>query len=290
MAPIKPELNPELAPELNPELAAVFAPWLARWGLRRDGAPIVTPSSKLLPVRRGGQAAMLKAAMHAEEIAGHALMGWWDGQGAARLLEAEADAVLLERVVGARSLESMARNGQDDEAMQVLCGAAAALHTPRQMAAPQTLVPLRRWFRALPATAEKRGGVFAKAMATARMLLADPREIRPLHGDIHHGNILDGGERGWLAIDPKGLLGERGYDYANMICNPGVEPSMDQDRISRRVAIVAEASGLGRTRLLQWLLAYCGLSASWTLDGDWQGDARPAVRIAEMAAGWLEAS
>jgi streptomycin 6-kinase len=54
----------------------------------------------------------------------------------------------------------------------------------------------------------------------ADKLLDDPRDIVALHGDIHHGNILDFGERGWLAIDPKGLIGERGFDYANNFCNP----------------------------------------------------------------------
>lgn len=270
------------------DLEDVFAPWLARWGLTADGAPIVTPSSKLLPVRRAGEAAMLKAAMHPEEIAGHALMGWWGGQGADRLLEAHDDAVLLERVIGERSLTAMAEGDEDEAAMRVLCGAAAALHAPRPAPIPPTLVPLARWFRALAPTAQKRGGVFGKALAVSQALLADMREVTPLHGDIHHGNVLDGGPRGWLAIDPKGLLGDRGYDHANMICNPGAAPSLDPARIARRVDLVAEASGLGRTRLLQWLLAYCGLSASWTLDGDWVGDAGPAVRIAEMAAAWLE--
>jgi aminoglycoside/hydroxyurea antibiotic resistance kinase len=41
-----------------------------------------------------------------------------------------------------------------------------------------------------------------------------------LHGDLHHGNVLDFGLRGWLAIDPKGLLGERGFDFANIFTNP----------------------------------------------------------------------
>ncbi|MGA0602368.1 aminoglycoside phosphotransferase family protein [Caulobacter sp. KR2-114] len=274
---------------LEADLAAVFEPWLALWGLEPDGAPIVTPSSKLLPVRRGREAAMLKAAMHAEEIAGHALMGWWAGRGAARLLAAQADAVLLERVVGERSLATMAQAGEDLAAMTVLCDAAAALHAPRAAALPPTLVPLARWFRALAPSADKRGGVLGKAFAISQGLLADQHEVGPLHGDIHHGNILDGGARGWLAIDPKGLLGDRGYDYANMICNPGPEPSQDPARIAARVDLVADRSGLGRERLLRWLLAYCGLSAAWTLDGDWQGDARPALRIAEMAAGWLGA-
>src|SRR6185503_3507272 len=99
-------------------------------------------------------------------------------------------------------------------------------------------------------------------------------------GDIHHDNVLDGGARGWLAIDPKGVLGDRGYDYANMICNPWGASFLEPARIDHRVDLVAERSGLGRTRLLRWLLAYTGLSAAWTLYGDWEGDAGPALRIA----------
>jgi streptomycin 6-kinase len=265
----------------------VFEPWLARWGLAPDGAPIVTQSSQLLPVLRGGEAAMLKAAMHAEEIAGHALMGWWDGYGAVRLLEAEGDAVLLERAVGSRSLADMAHGDDEEAAMRILCDAAARLHAPRSAPIPPTLAPLARWFRELEPGAAKHGGVLGKALAVSRTLLADQQDVRPLHGDIHHDNVLDAGARGWLAIDPKGVLGDRGYDYANMICNPGVAPSLDPGLIGRRVDFVAEVSGLGRTRLLQWLLAYTGLSAAWTLYGDWQGDARPALRIAEIAAGLL---
>jgi len=40
----------------------------------------------------------------------------------------------------------------------------------------------------------------------AQALLADPRDIVRLMATSTHGNVLDGGERGWLAIDPKGLL------------------------------------------------------------------------------------
>ena len=29
-----------------------------------------------------------------------------------------------------------------------------------------------------------------------------------LHGDLHHDNILFDKKRGWLAIDPKGIIGE----------------------------------------------------------------------------------
>ena len=51
----------------------------------------------------------------------------------------------------------------------------------------------------------------ASSLAPPRQpaLAGEPHEIGVLHGDIHHGNILDFGARGWLAIDPKRLQGER---------------------------------------------------------------------------------
>jgi hypothetical protein len=38
----------------------------------------------------------------------------------------------------------------------------------------------------------------------ASNLLKTQREIVVLHGDMHHGNVLHFGSRGWLAIDPRG--------------------------------------------------------------------------------------
>jgi streptomycin 6-kinase len=67
-----------------------------------------------------------------------------------------------------------------------------------------------------------------------------------LHGDIHHGNILDAGQRGWLAIDPKGLIAERGFDFANMFCNPDLKTAVAPRRLARQASVVAEAADLDR--------------------------------------------
>jgi len=32
--------------------------------------------------------------------------------------------------------------------------------------------------------------------------------------------VLDAEARGWIAIDPKGLLGERTFDFVNILRNP----------------------------------------------------------------------
>ena len=262
----------------------VFDEHLARWGLAPDGEPVATHSSTLLPVRRAGVAAMLKVAREAEERAGARLMAWWGGEGAARVLEHEGDALLLERASGAASLAEMARGGRDDEASRILCAAAAGLHAPRGRPPPE-LVPLAHWFRALEPAAAAHGGILARAAAAARELLASPRDVVVLHGDLHHGNVLDFGARGWLAIDPKGLLGERGFEFANLFCNPDGETALASGRLARQVEVVADAAGLERGRLLRWILACAGLSTAWSLeDGDAPG---LALAVAEIAAAEL---
>ena len=75
---------------------------------------------------------------------------------------------------------------------------------------------------------------------TAQALLADPRERSVLHGDLHHDNALDFGARGWRAIDPKGLIGER----------PGRRQHLCQSRPER-----SEASGRDRARPLRIAIA-----------------------------------
>jgi streptomycin 6-kinase len=265
----------------------VFEPYLARWGLVPDGAAIVTHSSRLLPVRRNGEAAMLKIALEPEERWGAGLMVWWGGEGAARVLAHDGEALLMERALGERSLEEMARNGRDDEATRILCAAANRLHARRDRPPPD-LVPLTRWFAELEPAAARHGGILAKAAAAARELLAAPQDEVVLHGDIHHGNVLDFGERGWLAIDPKRLTGDRGFDFANILRDPDAEVATGPGRLSRQASVIAEAASLDRTRLLKWVLAFAGLSAAWILgDGD---EPTLDLAVAEIAAAELAGS
>jgi streptomycin 6-kinase len=258
--------------------------WLARWELVPDGEAISTPSGLLLPVRWRGQPAMLKIAYEEEEQRGGRLMTWWDGDGAARVLAHDDRALLLERITCPRSLAEMVAAGADDEASRILCSTAARLHAPRRRPPPE-LMPLSRWFEALSPAAGSHGGLLAQADAAARELLASPREVVPLHGDIHHGNVLDAGIRGWLAIDPKGLLGERTFDFVNILRNPDAVTALAPGRFGRQVDVLADSAGLDRHRLLKWTLAFAGLSAAWHL-----ADREPAdldLAVAGLAAAAL---
>jgi streptomycin 6-kinase len=267
---------------LTPEIDA--GAWLARWDLVPDGAPIDTPSSLLLPVRHHGEPAMLKIAREEEERRGGRLMAWWDGDGAAQVLAQDDDAILLERAMGLRGLAAMVAAGDDDAASRILCDVTARLQVPR-LGSPPELVPLSRWFAALAPAARTQGGILAEADTCARRLLAEPREAVVLHGDIHHGNVLDAGARGWLAIDPKGLWGDRTFDFVNILRNPDAATALAPGRFLREVEVVTRAARLDRRRLLGWTLAFAGLSAAWRLaDGD-----RPELdlAVANLAAAAL---
>jgi streptomycin 6-kinase len=260
-----------------------FETFLIRWDLIPDGKPIATPSSDLLPVLQGDTRAMLKLPRVEEERLGGRLMNWWNGIGAAEVLAEHEGALLLERATGTRSLTEMAESGRDDEAARIVCAVAEKLH--RTGNPPPSLVPLERWFRELEPAAAKHGGILPTSFQAAHNLLKDPQDQTVLHGDLHHGNVLDFGERGWLAIDFKGLLGERGFDFANLFCNPSERLATDPERLSHLATTVSEAADLDRRRLLQWVLAYAGLSAAWTLgDGDHPA---LALTVAELAAAEL---
>ncbi len=277
-------------PATNYLMPGDFEPYLTRWKLSPDGAPLQTHSSRLLPVRHGGQPAMLKIAMAEQERRACRLMVWWDGDGAARVFAHDDGVLLMERLAGSRSLNAMARGGEagDEEAALILCGALARLHAPRGTA-PGMLAPTEQWLADLWPVAESRGGILARSADMARLLLAAPQDVAVLHGDLHHDNVLDGGARGWLAIDPHALIGERGFDYANIFCNPeGTDIPISAGRLARRADVVAEASGLDRRRLLMWVMTYAGLSAAWYLQDDDEAGARLPLAVAEVALAELD--
>ncbi|WID99646.1 aminoglycoside phosphotransferase family protein [Bosea vestrisii] len=274
----------------------MFAPWLARWQLKPAGKPIRTHASQLLPVLLDGQPAMLKLPEIEDERLGYLQLDYWDGDGAARLLarSENGEAMLIERATGTRSIAAMARSGAagDDEATVILCDAIAALQKPRGPA-PSGLIPLEVWFKDLFPMAQERGGILARSAAAATELLPAQREIVPLHADLHHDNVLDFEGRGWLAIDPKSVIGDRAFEYTILFCDPDLadpEPPVAPlpGRFERRLEIVLAKSGLERERLLKWILAWCGLSAAWFL-GDDDPLAEINIAVAERAIVALDA-
>jgi streptomycin 6-kinase len=271
--------------EPPPELA----PYLERWRLDADGPPLGTPSSALAPVRRDGVRLMLKVPLVEEERRGGRLMAAWAGRGAAPVHASDADGALLMaraddpgRLAGMATAAGPGADARDDDATRILVRAARRLHrVPLDAAARADAVPLDVWFRGLLDPAGPLPRALDRGAAIARELLAGSRESAVLHGDVHHGNVLrfDGGDDGaWLAIDPKGLLGDPAFDTANALCNPDPAVALRPGRLARRARVVAEESGRDVDDVLAWAEAWCALSAAWDV-----GDPTRRSRVAAMA-------
>jgi streptomycin 6-kinase len=247
---------------------------LTKWQLARDGDVITTARGQLYPVRLpDGTAAMLKMSTDAEERNGHLLLRWWGGDGAARMLAHDGPALLMERALPGDALRQISIQGGDAQATAILCGVLERLHRPRGTP-PKGLLDVNRWFSDLLTPPIALSPLLEQCRSLAVTAVAAQIEVRPLHGGLHHDNVLDFGARGWLAIDPKRVHGDRAFDYTVLftnpdLCRPGIHVATVEAVFERRLRQVCGLAGLDRPRLLRWIAASAGLAAVWFLaDGD----------------------
>ncbi|MFT8803365.1 MAG: aminoglycoside phosphotransferase family protein [Gluconobacter cerinus] len=272
------------------DLSSAATIYMSRWHLAADGAPVRTASSYLVPVTRGGSPAMLKVTSDPDERRGNHLMRLWDGQGAAAVLEHDRDALLLERAVTGRTLADLVYAGLDDEATRNLCETAGLLHSA-SLLQQEKMRSLRSWFAELLEPPPNSAEWLKDCAGQAHRLLSDPQEQLPLHGDLHHDNVLDFGARGWRAIDPKGLYGERAADFAALFLNPDLADSkrpyaISPQRFGHRIRLVSSHAGIEPVRLLRWIHAWSGLSAVWFIkDGIAPETQRTIAHLASEALG-----
>ncbi|MFC6101011.1 aminoglycoside phosphotransferase family protein [Olivibacter domesticus] len=255
------------------------------WKLKSDEKSFISTSSLLQRVTYRNLPAMIKVPIEPEEKWGSALMTWWDGDGAAKVYNQWNDVILMERIDGHHSLVDLVKRGADDDASKIICTVAKKLHQPRRKELLE-LIPLEVWFKELFPAARRHGGVLEVCSLTARELLDQQEQVTVLHGDLHHKNVLFSEERGWLAIDPKRLIGEFGFDYANIFCNPDIETALKPGRLAKQLEVVAKEADLSKKRLLKWIIAWGGLSATWLLNDG--GKNHLDLRIVEIAIGELE--
>lgn len=226
---------------------------------------------------------LLKPEADGDEARGGALLVWFAGFGAVKVFDIAPDAVLMEWLEG-ESLGDLARSGHDAAATNILCNVVERLHARRDTPLPD-LTALRQRFDALFQISPGHWPVgsrelVARAIGIARTLLDEGSPARPLHGDIHHDNIRRAGDD-WVAIDPKGLIGDPAYDYANSFQNPeGAEALvLDAARVNRHATQISGRTGIGRTRLLAWAVAHTALSGAWHIQ-----DGNPVPHQASMLA------
>lgn len=249
--------------------------YLRKWNLEAPTKLCETQTSHIYKVRFEGKPAVLKMltplGSKSEANAGHALK-YFGGHGAVRLLADDEGAYLLEFLPG-RRLKDLVLSGQDDEATEIAGLVVKRLQDPSRVRVGDfspKLTPLRENFRALFSLAKNptSDAVFKRGAEVAERLLATETDVAVLHGDIHHTNIIESEDRGWVALDPSGLIGERTYDVANLFFNPDDLPDLVESR--KRVQAVCERLsaqlGFDSKRVLDFAFAYGCLSSAWCLE------------------------
>lgn len=238
--------------------------YVLRWGLEPTSAPFSTKTSILQACTYQDRKAMLKLPTVEEERRGSYLMRWWDGNGAATVYCHSEDALLLERIENAAelTLKGLVGSGQDDLATRIICSVAQQLHQPRLTSRPP-LITLDEWFEPFISQPNHSTQELQISAEVARYVLKKQKEVTVLHGDLHHANILYGDRAGWKAIDPKGLYGDRAFDFANILCNPTADTALSEGRLARQLDIICQEANISKRHMVDWLVAWSGLSTYW---------------------------
>lgn len=223
----------------------------------QDGAPFRTVACLLCPVTWHGAPAMLKATAAPEELRGLDALSSWDGRGAVRVLHRAGGTTIMERA------GSTLRAAEPDDAVRTttLSAAVRELHAGSTPERGQ-FVALGDHLRALRHPADEQS---RRAAELAQELLQRNADPVLLHGDVHAENLL-ASTRGWLFVDPKGIVGPRAFDYANIFTNWTL-PEAIRD-FDSRLAIVCREAALAERTVLEWIVVWSGVSRIWHLQDD----------------------
>ncbi|MFS0691017.1 aminoglycoside phosphotransferase family protein [Sporosarcina sp. 179-K 8C2 HS] len=104
-----------------------------------------------------------------------------------------------------------------------------------------------------------------------------------LHGDLHHENILFSSERGWLAIDPKGVAGSPYFDVVSFLINHLFTKPNPEVLLKKRVDLLSDFLDLDREKLLKAAVSMSTLYACWGVE-----DKDPAWNETYQCAKWFK--
>jgi len=274
-------------------LPTLIAECAVRWSLT-----VMPPFERLSynyvapAVRANGADVVLKIGVPNPELLTEvAALRIFDGHGIVQLLDADPalGALLLERLKPGATLLTIA---DDEQATHIAAQVMRQLWRP----APErhSFPTIAKWAKGFERLRKQFGGgagPFPKHLVEAAEsiyaeFIDSMAESVLLHGDLHHENILSAERQPWLALDPKGVVGEPAYEVGALLRNPLPQllDAPEPGRIlARRVDQLAEELGFDRARMVGWGMAQAVLSAWWSFEDHGHGW-EPAIRCAELLA------
>ena len=206
---------------------------------------------------------------HSEIQLESAALEFYDGIGCVKLLNRDIDnSVLLRSYAYHPSLSSMFPE-KDDEAVLYAASIMKKLHL-RKLATKEHHPSTKDWLSNLISNGIIPEAHINKAQAISKELLGSQEQRVLLHGDLHHDNILSNEQGEWIAIDPKGVIGEPAYEIGAFIRNPIprlLEENYNPSKIIlRRIEIFSEYLGVDKERVKQWSYVQSILAGCWAVE------------------------
>ncbi len=230
-----------------------------------------TPSSLIgFGVRAGLRVVLKITKTSGDESHSGLVLRAYAGDGAVRVYESETDAVLLERLDPGEHLVELVKRGEDDEATKILARVIAKLAHHKAPRECPTVADWGRGFDRYLKSGDQQipRDLVLDARKVYQELTSSQRTTMLLHGDLQHYNVLFDKERGWVAIDPKGVVGELEYELGALLRNPFELPELYTNPaiFNRRLKILTDLLQLDHSRALNWARAQSVLSRIWTID------------------------
>jgi streptomycin 6-kinase len=279
--------------QLIAKLPALIKEVSTRWGLTNVW-PVPNLSYNFVAFANcDGDKVVLKIGVPNRELTSEmAALRLFHGKGACRLIDCDEERgfLLLERLQPGEMLSTME---DDEEATHIAAELMLKIWRPiENVTLSDKFIRLSDWFDGLKRLrAMFNGGtgplnekLVARAEQSVRDFFAENHKPVLMHGDFHHSNLLLS-ERGWLVIDPKGVIGPAGYEVGPLLINPWGDllSGINYQRITkRRIDILHERLGFERERIREWGLAHAVISAWWGIEDNtgWEY----AMSFAEMIA------
>lgn len=252
------------------ELSAIVDDLLTRWNCEPDGESLHGEVGLIVPVRRTAGPAVLKVSFpHPANAHEPDAFAAWDGKGAVLLHERDDErfAMLLERAGPAR-LADLEDGDEIAAAAGRLC---RRLAVPGPAGMPRLRDQADRWVDELRAGSKDFPDVLPRSVVDAALAVVDElgrdQPELAVHGDLHPRNILRGEREDWLAIDPKGWVGDPAYDAGRLV-GPRARALMTADDpvkvLRRELDVFAEAAEVDAERVRRWAQLRLVLAVYWS--------------------------
>ncbi len=185
-----------------------------------------------------------------------------------KLLEADRkhNAMILERIhPGTKLLDVQIHN--DEAATEIGAALIADLSFP--VPSYGSFTPLRKWREEMIDIRQEGTAIPIELIERAEEIFEEldvsKEQERLIHGDLHHENILLDEHRGWIAIDPEGIIADPAYGAARFLANPELFHLQKniEAMMQRRIEILSQALHSSRQRITQWGFFDAVLCACW---------------------------